>query len=89
MSDIFLSYASEDRERVRPLAEALDRQGWEVWWDRIIPAGKTFDEVIDEQLAAARSVVVVWTSISVKKNWVLEEAEDGRKRGILFPVLMV
>ena len=60
MSDIFLSYASEDRERVRPLAKALSQQGWEVWWDRIIPTGKTFDEVIDEQLAAARSVVVVW-----------------------------
>ena len=34
MSHIFLSYASEDRERVRPLAEALSQQGWSVWWDR-------------------------------------------------------
>ena len=41
MSDIFLSYASEDRERVRPVAEALGRQGWEVWWDRDIPPGQT------------------------------------------------
>jgi len=42
MSDIFLSYASEDRERVRPLAEALSRQGWDVWWDRDIPPGQTW-----------------------------------------------
>ena len=28
MSHIFLSYASDDRERVRPLAEALSRRGW-------------------------------------------------------------
>ena len=41
MSDIFLSYASDDRSRARSLAEALEAQGWSVWWDRIIPAGRT------------------------------------------------
>ena len=54
MSHIFLSYASEDRERVRPLAEALSRRGWEVWWDRTIPPGKTWREVIAAALAEAR-----------------------------------
>ncbi len=34
MSDIFLSYASEDRERVRPLVEWLEEHGWSVSWDR-------------------------------------------------------
>lgn len=88
MADIFISYASEDRPRVKPLADALGRQGWSVWWDRTIPAGRTFSEVIDEELRAARSVVVVWTRTSVDKKWVLEEAEDGRERHILIPVLM-
>ena len=88
MADIFISYASEDRPRVKPLADALGRQGWSVWWDRTIPAGRTFAEVIDEELRAARSVVVVWSNTSVNKNWVLEEAEDGLERHILVPVLM-
>ena len=51
MNDIFISYASEDRERVRPLAEALSRQGWSVWWDRDISTGQRFHRVIDEELA--------------------------------------
>jgi len=42
MSDIFLSYASEDRARVLGLVKALEAQGWTVFWDRMIPAGKTF-----------------------------------------------
>ena len=88
MADIFISYASDDRPRVKRLAGALARHGWSVWWDRTIPAGRTFAEVIDEELRAARGVVVVWTSTSIDRNWVLEEAEDARERQILIPVLM-
>ena len=41
MGDIFISYAREDRNRIKPLAEALEKQGWSVFWDRTIPAGQT------------------------------------------------
>jgi hypothetical protein len=34
ISDIFLSYASVDRERARLTAGILESQGWSVWWDR-------------------------------------------------------
>ena len=61
MSDIFISYASEDFSRVRLLADALSGYGWSVWWDRQIPAGRTFDQVIAGALADARCVVVVWS----------------------------
>ena len=40
MSDIFLSYASEDFPRVGHLIRALERHGWSVWWDRTILPGK-------------------------------------------------
>ena len=88
MSDIFISYASEDRSRVRPLADALSGHGWSVWWDRQIQAGRTFDQVIADALASARCVVVVWSKDSVASSWVREEADEGRKRGVLIPVLI-
>lgn len=89
MSDIFISYASEDKSRVQALAQALEQKGWSVWWDRRIPAGKSFDEVIHEALKNARSVVVVWTKTSVKSTWVKNESRSGLRRNILFPVMLL
>jgi hypothetical protein len=89
MSDIFISYASEDRDRVRSLAHALEKKGWSVWWDRRVPAGKSFDEVILEALKKARSVIVVWTNNSVQSTGVKNEARNGLRRGILFPVMLL
>ncbi len=88
MSDIFISYASEDRERAREIATVLTDHGWSVWWDRQIPFGKTFDKVIEENLAKAKCVIVLWTRNSVESRWVRAEASDGVGRDLLLPVLL-
>ncbi len=85
MADIFLSYSSKDKDRVKPLVHALEREGWTVWWDRKTPAGETFDQMIERELTVSRCVVVVWSLDSVQSRWVREEAEDGRARNLLFP----
>jgi hypothetical protein len=88
VSDIFVSYAKEDRDRVEPLARALASHGWDVFWDRAIPTGKTWREVIGAKLNAARCIVVVWSRSSIDSDWVQEEADVGRERRILAPVLI-
>jgi len=88
MSDIFISYAREDRKKIEALAKGFENQGWSVWWDRKIPPGKTFAQVIEEELADARCVVVAWSNQSVKSNWVQEEADEGLKKEILIPVII-
>jgi TIR domain/PDZ domain len=88
MADIFISYASQDRERARTLAETLAARGWSVWWDREIPLGQSFDEVIEKALTAAKCVIVVWSAVSVASEWVRNEASEGKRRGILVPVFI-
>ena len=84
--DIFVSYASEDRERIRPLVDALAAGGWSVWWDRQIGVGTTFDQEIEQALDTSRCVVVAWSTDSVASEWVRTEAHEGLDRGVLVPV---
>ena len=53
MTDVFISYSSEDRDRVRPLVTTLERGGWNVWWDRQIDAGVAFDREIERAIDEA------------------------------------
>lgn len=85
---IFLSYASEDRPRAERVARALTSRGWSVWWDRTIPPGKSFDDVIEAALNAAKCVVVLWSKASVTSEWVKTEATEGANRRILVPALI-
>jgi type IV/VI secretion system ImpK/VasF family protein len=88
MADIFISYARVNRTSAERLAEALEDHGWSVWWDPEIPAGKTFDDIIEKALEAAKSVVVLWSKHSIKSSWVRTEAAEGAERGVLVPVLI-
>jgi formylglycine-generating enzyme required for sulfatase activity len=88
MSDIFISYSSEDRGKAKDIAEALKQQGFSVWWDRSILPGETFDTVIEDALDAAKCVIVLWSRTSVSSKWVKTEASEGDKRGIIIPVLI-
>lgn len=45
--------------------------------------------MIEEALDDSKAVVVVWTQNSVKSQWVKNEARDGLRRRILFPVMML
>jgi hypothetical protein len=88
VSDIFISYASVDRPRVKPLVDALQGRGWSVWWDRKIPPGKTWAQVLETALSDARCVIVLWSRDSIQSEWVMIEADEAKCRGVLIPVLI-
>jgi len=90
MADVFLSYKSEDRELVAPLAEALESEGVSVWWDKKIAAGGTWRETITDALAQAKVVVVAWskrTEDSAAAAWVFNEVDEAQRMRLpLIPV---
>ena len=88
MADVFISYAREDRDTAEKLAHALEAHGWSVWWDREILPGKDFTAVISAEIAAASTVVVLWSQSSVTSHWVRDEAHEGLERNALVPVLL-
>jgi TIR domain len=88
MSDLFVSYASADRERVAPLVQRLEQLGFSVWWDRDIAHGQNYHRVIEQALDQAKCAIVVWSRDSVNSEWVVNEASSARKRNALVPVLI-
>jgi hypothetical protein len=88
MADIFISYASKDRNIAEDLAGALSVRGWSVWWDRKIPLGKSYDEVIEKALGGSSCAIVLWSAVSAASEWVRNEASEAKRRGILVPVFL-
>ena len=64
MTDIFFSYKSDDRERVRPVRDAFDALGFDVFWDQEVPAGVDWDTWIRRHLAEAKCAIVFWSVAS-------------------------
>ncbi len=88
MTDIFISYSRNDRERVRFMAQALEADGFKVWWDPEILPGESFSKVIDNKLKDSSCIIAVWSKSSINSNWVQEEADDGMMRNTLIPVMI-
>jgi cell division protein FtsN len=87
MPDIFISYAHEDQERVRPIVQELEKR-WSVFWDKKIPPGKTWEDSIGKALEESPCVLVVWSHSSVKSDWVKEEADVAKKRDTFVPLFL-
>jgi hypothetical protein len=88
MSDVFISYARDESRKAEQLGYALEAQGISVWWDRRIPAGESWANLIEQQLDKSRCVVVLVSRTSIASEWVLDEAAYAQDSGKLLPVLL-
>ena len=75
---VFISHASEDKERfVLPFAEDLRSEGVDAWVDRweMLPGDSLVRKIFTEGLDKAVAVVVVLSRVSITKVWVAEELD--------------
>ena len=86
MADVFLSYAHQDIKRAETVAQLLEDAGLTVWWDRRMVAGDKIHDVIEQEIEKAKAVIVLWSPISVKSDWVQGEAQTAHDLTKLVPV---
>ena len=88
MSDIFICYSRTDSVIAKQLTERLEAEGWSVYLDVQTRIGTRWHQVIQAKLQEARAVVALWSAKSRDSDFVLEEAEFGRRHNILFPAFI-
>jgi tetratricopeptide (TPR) repeat protein len=86
MADVFLSYARLNAPQAERSAAELRLEGFSVWFDEKLPAHRAYSDVIEEELEAAKAVLVLWSSESVRSQWVRSEANRARETGRLVQV---
>lgn len=89
-ADVFISYKAEDRRRIQPLVQALQADGYSVWWDQHIGTGDEWRLTIERQLDAAKCVIVAWSrySIGPEGHFVRDEASRAQRRNVYLPILL-
>lgn len=88
MSDIFIAYSRNDSAIAERLAQRLREEGWQVFIDRQTLVGRRWHKEIERELHTAKAVVVLWSTTSRESDYVLEEAEYGKRKEILFPAFI-
>src|SRR5262245_20021185 len=69
--DVFLSYSSQDRPRVRRLAEALRAAGLRVWFDEwVIQPGVNIYVTIERGLEVSRTLLLCLSPAALESDWV-------------------
>jgi TIR domain len=91
--DAFISHATEDKDTVvRPLAAALVRLGFQLWFDQTeLRVGDGLRKSIDRGLSKSRYGIVVLSKAFFAKNWPRYEldgltAREVKGRKVILPI---
>jgi tetratricopeptide (TPR) repeat protein len=83
VADVFLSYARPNSTVVARAAQVLCANGYSVWYDCELPAHRPYSDIIEQELARSRCVLVLWSRDAVQSQWVRSEANRARELGKL------
>jgi len=93
---VFISHASEDRERfVIDFAKKLREKGVDVWFDKweIMPGDSLVDKIFEEGIKESETFIIILSKNSINKKWVREELNSAEVQKIeksikLIPVII-
>jgi hypothetical protein len=88
VTDIFFSYKSVDRDRVRVIHDALTAEGFDVFWDQEVEAGIDWDTWIRNHLTQSKCVLVFWSNQSIESDNVRHEATVAKRQNKLIHALL-
>ncbi|MEO1221845.1 MAG: toll/interleukin-1 receptor domain-containing protein [Pseudomonadota bacterium] len=80
MPDVFISYSRHDKDAVARLAQKVEAEGYDVWWDAELPPHKSYGDVITEKIGSAKAAIVVWSETASASEWVRAEADVARNQ---------
>jgi len=72
---VFVSYKRRDILRIAPLLRKLVEWGYRVWYDREIPGGSDWDEVIEDHLERCNLLIVFLSQEAVSSRYVRREVK--------------
>jgi len=85
MTDVYVAYAREDRERLRLFADMLRYEGWDVWMDQADHSADN-GHLADARLNGAGAIVAVWSERARRSEIVRSEAASGLYKNKLIQV---
>ncbi len=80
VADTFMSYARDDRTRVQVLTDAITAEGWTVWWDPDMQAGKPWPPQLRDEITIGRRFAVGVHEVTVGQYRTFVQA-TGRRHG--------
>jgi len=75
MAEVVISYARDNQATARQLAEAVEREGYDVWWD---DSDASDADAVTEQIVGAKASIVIWSSVAIGSDEVRAEASVAR-----------
>ncbi len=89
MAHVFISYAHEDRDYARKLADHLIANGFDVWIDDRIDFGSRWIRAIFKAIDDCDAFIVIMTPRAYESEWVENERLYAKKRKkLVFPLLL-
>jgi hypothetical protein len=85
----FLSYAREDKERVRDIAEILIQAGHDPWFDDALLPGQDWKQKLSQAIHECDSFIYILSPESVESEWCQWEFKEAVKQGKpIIPIML-